>query len=240
MNRERGLELRDYKKDPLGSQIPICELPEVPHGEWRERIEYHKENKLRPLDFHKQVTILDQASLRFCWCFAPVAGVMNRLAYQGIDPVPELSAAAIASQYKKGRNVGGTVAQGVEACLGGIPSAEYWPNDKLKESGFDKAETDASFNSLATFTELGGNQLDRVISVLLGDDPRPVAIALPWWRHAVLALAVDYSVVGRQYGLIYANSYGPHWKDGGYATLWGKKAIGHENIVIETALPRGE
>lgn len=240
MGAEYGLEIRDYDKDPLGSQIPVCDLPTVPHGEWRERIEYHKENKLRPLDFHKQVPVLNQASLRFCWCFAPVAGVMNRLAYQGIDPVPELSAAAIASQYKKGRNVGGTVAQGVEACLGGIPSVDYWPNDKLKETGFDKSTSDAKFNSLATFTELGGNQLDRVISVLLGDDPRPVAIALPWWRHAVLALAVDYSVVGRNYGLVYANSYGPQWEKGGYGTLWGKKAIGHENIVIETAAPRSE
>jgi len=240
MGSDHGLEVRDYEKDPLGSQMPICELPDIPRGEWRGRIEYHKENKLRPLDFHRQVPILNQASLRFCWCFAPVAGVMNRLSYQGIDPVPELSAAAIASQFKGGRNVGGTVAQGVEACLHGIPSAGFWPNDKLKESGFDKAETDASFNSLATFTELGANQLDRVISVLLGDGPRPVAIALPWWRHAVLALAVDYSVVGRQYGLIYANSYGPNWKEDGFGILWGKKAIGHENIVIESAVPRSE
>lgn len=235
-----GLLLRDYSKDPVGSKIDECSVDHIPKSEWRDRIAAHKENKTRPLDFHRDVPVLNQSSLRFCWCFAPVAGVMNRLAFQGIDPVPELSAACVASAFKSGRNVGGYVSQGVEACLSGIPSVDFWPNDQLKDRSFDAESSDAKFNSLATFSELGSDAFPGVMSVLLGDSPRPVAVALPWWKHAVLVLSAEYSTRKKSYGLGFVNSYGSGWQGDGYGVLWGKKAIAHENIVIESATPRPE
>ena len=236
----KGLEIRDYETAPLGKNVPVCAVEEIPKSEWKSLIKKHQTEQTRPLDIHlqNQVPLLNQSTLKYCWVYAPVAGVMNRLAYQGIDPVPELSAAAVGSIFKKGRNVGGYVEEGVRACLEGIPSAEFWPNGKIRNAGFDFNSSDAPLNVLASFSELKPYSVAEAMSVLLGENPRPIAFALPWWRHAVLVLAACFR--GNEFGFHYANSYGPTWKGNGFGTILGEKAKAHEMIVCENILARKE
>tara|TARA_R110002051_G_scaffold24381_1_gene60604 strand:+ start:24947 stop:25678 length:732 start_codon:yes stop_codon:yes gene_type:complete len=239
-----GYLKRDFVTNPIGEQVSAAVVETISRKDWPELIRHHEKNKSSCLDVHyfHDVPILNQAHLKYCWLFCVAAGVANRLAHQGIDPVPTLSATATAARVKKYRNVGGYVLEGaVGVEKYGLPSVDVWPQGKLyrKYENDPELVTSGEKNKLVAFSELPSRDFEALASVLLNEkNPRPVAIALPWWKHAVLALQV---CKGRNtFGVVYANSYGEQWGDRGFGILWGKKALAHEQIVINDVTARSE
>ena len=240
---DHGLIARDYKTDPVGVDAPAFSGDVIPRKHWPELIEKQRENFNSPYAVHVEnsVPILNQTKFRYCWMFAIVAGVMNRAAFQGLnDPVDELSATAVASQGKRFRNVGGHCSEAVRYCQKyGIPTAEVWPNtnSSWRLARQVDVKKSAKKQNIVQFADLGQN-LDAAISCLLSETPVPVSFSLPWWKHAVLGLQVDYVPDGDptkidSYELVFVNSYGPAYERGGFGKLHGSKMVGQEYIAIE-------
>lgn len=133
---KHGLIERDYSVEPVGSIVPTVEGDFIiPRADWPELISRQTAFKTSPLHCHQyhNVPVLNQGLLKYCWAYSVVAGVMNRLAFQGIDPAPYLSATAVAAVGKNFRNQGGHCSQ---ACAmiqeqGGIPTVEFWPEQSV-------------------------------------------------------------------------------------------------------------
>ena len=244
MVTDGGCLVRNFSTHPIGGMVAAANVESINQKDWPELIRLHRKRRTSCLDVHEyhDVPILNQSHLKYCWLFCVAAGVANRLAHQGIDPVPKLSATATAARVKDFRNVGGYVIQGAEGVQRfGLPTTDVWPQGKLYRKYVDHpdVETSSEQHKLVTFSELPSRDFSALMSVLLDEDnPRPVAIALSWWRHAVLALA---AVERRnEFGVVYANSYGEAWGDRGFGILWGNKAVAHEQIMIEQATVRRE
>ena len=132
-----GLEQRDYRNEPVGSVFAggLMTGRPIPRERWPDLNRSQKSRGNSPLVAHQyhQVPVLDQGTLKYCWAYAVVAGVMNRLAFQGIDPVPHLSATAVAAVGLDFQNRGGHCSKAVRMMQdqGGIPSIETWPNRSL-------------------------------------------------------------------------------------------------------------
>jgi hypothetical protein len=241
---DHGYIDRDFAAEPIGSTLPVCEATVHGRDRWRDLMALQDERKSSPFDFHKmnEVPLLNQSSLKYCWAFCIAAGCMNRLAFAGInDPLPTLSATSLAAPIKNFRNVGGYVLEAAVGAKDGIAEATFWPERTMKRSlASDKqVERSRDMNSLASFSELPSRDVDALVSVLIDDvNARPVAIALPWWRHAVLALRARFE--GNRIAIDFANSYGPNWKGNGFGTLYEEKAEAHEQIVIENMKARSE
>jgi hypothetical protein len=248
---DHGYVARDYRAEPVGASIPVYSGLSFPRSDWPELIELQKKRKASPLAVHEfnRVPVLNQARLKYCWCFALVSGIMNRYAFSGInDPTPHLSATAPAAQGKRYRNRGGYLSEAVRF-IGdyGLPTVDLWPEDSMDRALAVKPKVIASAarHKLVAFEDLGANDLDLAISAML--DPAgacPVAFSLPWWRHAICGLKIEYrgSDPNRleSYGLTFANSYGRKWGADGRGTIWGDKLRGQEFIVIRQVRPRNE
>ncbi len=239
-----GLIKRDFNADPVGGELPVSSRSVYPRREWRELIELQREASTSRLAVHRfhNVPILDQATLPYCWVFAPTAGVMNLLGSQGIDPVPRLSATAPGAQFKRYRKTGGYVLEGVRAIKEyGLPSVDVWAQGRLSRHLATRGDVkrSASDNKLVEFSELPNGDFNALVSTLIDErNPRPVALAIPWWRHAVLAVSVTYR--GNEYGIEYVNSHGVQHGKRGVGVLWGAKAQASEQIVIEQVGARSE
>lgn len=245
-----GLIPRDYETDPVGCSADPFFGEVIDRRLWPSLIAKQKNLCSSPLEVHRRnaVPILNQLRFKYCWCFAIVAGVMNRYAFQGInDPVDELSATAVAAQGKNFRNVGGHCSEAVSYCKQyGIPTADVWPNDQSNRRLARKRKTkeSAAKRNIVKFTDLGADW-DAAISCLIRETPVPVSFSLPWWRHAVLGLQVDYkegqpASDPNSYELIFVNSYGSNYGDGGYGKLTGHQSIGQEFIAIENVTAGNE
>ncbi len=249
---EHGLVERDYSSEPVGTVCGGFGGNYLPRSEWPERIAMHRSRRSRPIDFHKfhSVPILNQESTKYCWAYSVVAGVMNRLAFQGINsPVPELSATAIGAVGMNYRNQGGFCSQAVDMIQkqGGVPNASAWPNgfriDRSYENTAEVLES-RKRNRLVDFVDLGVD-LDAAISSMIDDDPIPVTFSLPWWRHAVLGLEVLDTEQGpaeslKRYGIRFVNSYGPGWGKNGYGEFYGSKMEAWEYIAVQQVKARTE
>ncbi len=241
---DHGYIDRDFSTNPLGSVLPICEAPVHSRDRWKDLMALQEERKSSPFDFHQmnKVPILNQASLKYCWAFCITAGCMNRLAFSGInDPLPTLSATSLAAPIKNFRNVGGYVLEAAVAAKNGIAESSVWPENRMRRSLSSDGSVRRSreMNTLSSFSELPSRDVDALVSVLIDEvNARPVAIALPWWRHAVLALRARFE--GNRIAIDFANSYGPNWGDNGFGTLYEGKAEAHEQIVIENMEARSE
>ena len=238
-----GLIERDYKIDPVGVDAPKFSGDVIQRKHWPDLIADQRKNFNSPYAVHVEnnVPILDQTSFRYCWMFAIVAGVMNRAAFQGLnDPVDELSATAVASQGKNFRNVGGHCSEAVRYCQKfGIPNSDVWPNDQSSRRYARKKQVreSAAKQNIVQFADLG-QDFDAAISCLLSPTPVPVSFSLPWWKHAVLGLQVNFlprknPLQIESYELVFVNSYGASYEQGGFGKLRGANMIGQEYIAIE-------
>jgi len=242
----KGYILRDYKSVPEFSAYPEYSGRRHDRSQWKQLIDMHNANQSMPVHWHKKYCkIKSQKRTNYCWMFGTVACVENRLAHQGISGV-DLCAFATAYRGKQGRNRGG---YGVEACRYidqfGIPDCKVYPNFSKDMSLWKRPEVIASSsaNKIVSFNELGRNDFEGAVSALIDDvDPRPVTLALSWWRHLVCGLGVAYN--GRDYGIIIANSHGTQYSAGGekngYGILWGRKAVPFESVAVGTVLARKE
>lgn len=241
----KGYELRDYKSD-----TPFCTYREysgerIPSHEWKDRIDYLNKIQGQPVHWHKRFRnmIMSQKSTNYCWQYSVIAGMKNAYARQGVGHV-RLNAYATAYKGKRGANRGGYVLEGARYVQQfGVCEETVLPEFKKSTRWNSEQEANAEKHKLAEFEEFGRSDLDGVVSALIGPQPCAVAIALSWWRHAVLAVAATVNRA-RQIGLVIANSWSTSWSSGGesngYGILWGKKAIPYEAIAIRHVTARGE
>lgn len=243
--RSTGYVPRDYTSVPEFSAFNEFSGPRIPRSEWKERIDYLNANKAQPYHWHRRCSsIKNQKNYGYCWMYGTVGAVMASYAIQGIDGL-NLSAYAVASRGKNLRNEGG---YGVEACRyikkWGIPEESLYPEFSRSLDAWKKHEVieSAKQHQLVDFQELGSRDLDGVVSALIGPNPSPVTLALSWWGHLVVGLGVAYR--GDEFGLIFGNSWGERYKegglDGGYGILWGKKAVPFESVVVRAVRARNE
>jgi hypothetical protein len=246
-----GLIERDYLAEPVGAVCGAFDGDYVPRKEWPERIAELQEHQMRPIDFHRfhKVPILNQGRTKYCWMYSLVAGVMNRLAFQGInDPVPHLSATAVAAVGMQYKNQGGYCAHGVKMIQdqGGIPTVDVWPTQKIDRNYADDPAVKQSRkeHQLTRFVD-AGQDLDAAISMMIGETPIPVTFSLPWWRHAVLGLEVIDTRQGDsesldRYGVRFVNSYGEVWQQDGYGEFYGDRMKSWEHVGISHIKPTME
>ena len=243
--RGKGYEPRDYRAVPEFSAYPEFSGVRVPRSEWKARVEHLNATKSQPYHWHRRYCkIQNQKSTPYCWMYGTVACMLNRYAMQGVGYV-DLSPFAIAYRGKNGAMRGG---YGVEACRyiqeWGVPTKEYFPEHKKDMSLWNSPEVknSASKHKLVEFQELGRNDFEGVVSALIGPDPCPVTLALSWWGHLVAGLGVAFR--GDEVGLIFANSWGDRYKegglDGGYGILWGHKAVPFEAVAVRHVRAREE
>jgi hypothetical protein len=168
-----------------------------------------------------------------------VQGLENRLAASG-TPV-ELNPYATAYKYRGTDRRGGF---GLEAAKVvndiGCPEKRLIHEFKKTRRWTHDIAANAKRHSIAEFYEVGKNDFDGAVSAML--DGHPCTFALDWWRHLVLGVAV---VRGRRdWGILFANSWGTRYSRGGagegYGILWGKEAVPYEAIVVKHATARSE
>ena len=251
-----GLLKRDYRDEPVGTLVESVpgnqDEVKIPRSQWPERIAKIDAQKTSPYHHHlaANVPILNQTSQKYCWAYSVVAGVMNRVAFQGIDPVPRLSAAAVAAVGTGYRNVGGHCSKAAAMIQdqGGVPTDQVWPNTATKShrhlADSKELKDSRKQNQLVQFYDLG-NDIDLAISLLIGPTPLPVTFSLPWWRHAILGLEVLDCEKGNpesldRYGIRFVNSYGKNWRGVGFGEIWGDKMYSWEHVAIDVIKPRSE
>lgn len=240
----KGYELRDYESHKEFSFYREFSGDRVPMYEWKDRIDYMNQMQSQPVHWHKRYcSIMSQKSTNYCWCYSVVAGLKNAYARQGVGDV-DLNAYATAYRGKNGANRGGFIG---EACKyiqeHGVPEQSVLAEFKKTRRWTDEQQQNADKHKMAEFEELGRNDIEGVVSALIGKQPCAVAIALSWWRHAVLAVGcvLDRS---RQLGLIIANSWSTRYaaggESGGYGIIWGKRAVPYEAVAIRHVTARNE
>ena len=239
-----GYVPRDYEEFPEFCFFKPYEGPVYPRRDWVELIELQRARyKTSPLLVHQynKIEPMNQGAFGYCWMYSIIGAVLNRYASQGIDPVPSLSAHAVAAMHKNYRNEGGFCIEAAHALQKlGAPTSDVWPGysmDKRLEENRAVVES-RKLHRLVDFQEHARDRVfDETMSALICPvNPSPVAVAFSWWRHAVAALAGTYRKRGRrvEFGIEFVNSYGAKWngRRRGFGTVWGSKAVPFESVTV--------
>ena len=239
-----GYVPRDYDEFPEFSFFKPYEGPVYPRRDWVELIELQRNKyKTSPLLVHRynKIEPMNQGAFGYCWMYSIIGAILNRYASQGIDPVPNLSAHAVAAMHKNYKNEGGFCIEAAHAVQKiGAPTADVWPGYSMDRTLEQKPKVAESrkLHRLVDFQEHARDQVfEETMSALICPiNPSPVAVAFSWWRHAVAALAGTYRKRGRrvEFGIEFVNSYGPKWngRRRGFGTVWGSKAVPFESVTV--------
>lgn len=240
----RGYVERDYASVPQFSAYPEAAASRLPRSEWKSRIDHLNELGAQPFHWHKRyVKIRSQSRFPYCWSYGTVCAMETAYAMQGVGS-PHLNGHALAYRGKKGKLHGGFA---TEACKYiekyGVPQESVLKGYVRQRSWSNEVQANADKHKLVQFEEIAKNDIDALVSCLIGEDPQPSTIALSWWKHLVCALGVTMDRRGNV-GIIFANSWGTKYKegglDGGYGILWGRKAIAYEAVAVRHVKARSE
>lgn len=240
-----GYSLRNYAAHPFATYAPEYSGQRIPRNQWDELLDLQDKNESSPWHVHvrNNLPILDQNGLPYCWMYGTVAGVMNRYAAQGIDPVPHLSATGPAAQGKRWREQGGWAGEAIEYIERyGIPTVDTWPEHSMQRSLVDnhQQKLDAAQHKIVSFQEIQSRDFDAAVSALIDPlNPTPVTLGLAWWGHLVCGLRA-VKIAGGRYGILIVNSWTKKWGENGYAVLAQDKATAHEYVRIASVQPRSE
>lgn len=230
-------------------------LASVCDGEWngtiiRERevdelIRYHEENQSSPDHWrlHKNVPVLDQNGLPYCWQYGVVGAMMVAYAQSGAD-VPHLSAAYPAAMGKNWIQRGGWGGEAITNIKRyGVPTVDVYP-----EHAFDRqlAATQAVKDSAAIHNDIrflklpqvnGYVPLEVLRSVVLDpENPMPFSCGFDYWGHLTYSTKWGRTPDGRE-GHKNVNSWKITWGQRGCSFLTGRKAIPVEAIAIQRGKP---
>lgn len=139
MIHRTGYIPRDYKSFPLGAD-PVrtkeWDLPLLSRAEAKERAEYLIAHKLDPLSQAIKHNAMPTFQNGFGYCWAHAATMLLKLimAMSGVAP-PRLSATAMAAKIKGYRDRGGNAFEAFPFMAEhGVPSVEFWPENKVDKS----------------------------------------------------------------------------------------------------------
>lgn len=212
--------------------------PRFDEDELVERIKEKEARKSGLADLHrkKDMPVLDQGQLGYCWMYGTVMCMMMAYAVAGL-PIPHLSPTSAAAKGKNYRNQGGLAEEALRYINQfGVSTVKYWPDGGKADRRYDTPEqrNNASLHKAVEFEELPSNDLLAVASALVLDLPCTGGFA--WWGHliALMQPRVVSQSRGEKIGLEFLNSWTKRYGKNGFGVLAGQKRIPFEAYVIRT------
>lgn len=198
--------------------IPRDEVPSRARDLWQaEATLVHRFRRMAAKNGGKPIT-KDQDGLSYCHAFCTTSGIEITRDIQGESYV-ELSPSFIGNIITNFSNSGAYIEDDLEcAAEYGAPSVEFVPECSLSRDWYTKNREatikNAALHRITGFTSLGYGEgmAERMWTCLL--QGWPVVIALNWWSHAILSLAIDDSLEWWD-----LNSWGTEYGDDGIFTL---------------------
>jgi hypothetical protein len=247
--KERGLIPRNYTAYPQGylSFAPPADIQIIPQSEWSARIKEMEETKSRLSDIRmagnggQPIPALDQGSWGFCWAHSTTQAVMMLRAINNLPYVP-LSAFAVASIIKGGRNQGGWGAQSLDFIRKiGVPSQQFWPQKdaSLKHDTPEMRANAALHKVTEDWADVASPLYDQnmtfaqVMTLLLTRNA--CVLDYNWWSHSVLGID-PVEVEPGSFGIRILNSWSNAWGDLGMGVLRGNKAIPNGAVAPRVTL----
>lgn len=242
----RGYVERDYEQYPETMFQSPSEMFVIPESEWDARIEQKDAEQswlsdIRTIgNFGKVIPTIDQGPNGYCWGHSVTQAQILVRASMNLPYVP-LSAYAVCSIIKKGKNEGGWCGLAHEFMRDvGIPSTVFWPQlsrDLRLDTPAMRANA-ALHKVTEDWVDLMRRVWDKqlsfkqVVSCLLSNIP--VALDFNWWAHSVAGLRV-VKIERGSYGIEIWNSWGDRWGTAGTGILRGSKAIPNGAVALRSA-----
>lgn len=231
-----GLIPRDYTETPEGSFCAPWTLPNIPRGEWKERIKDREKYKARISDVYSHFgrKVKNQGKTPLCWSFAATSCVESAILVRHRKLI-SLSPASV-GQLIQGVNgmAGGWSSNAIKKIAeAGIVPSSLWPDNKYGKQ-YDNQETKAERKKylLTEWLDLKRRSFDQLMTAVLMNFT--TAIGLNWWAHAIKA--VDPISEGNEFGVLIENSWGPDWNDDGYSVLMEEKATPDDAVCPNVML----
>lgn len=183
-----------WMKNPEEKLPGVCEpfpFDIIPESQWSGKIAEYDNDKRSPFHLMDRAGMppLDQDGTNYCWenCVAHVA--MIELLSMGF-PYFSLSPASVAAMIKRGANQGGYPTEGLEyMAQHGIAETRLWPANDRNYRQYQTPEIQTNrmqFIPTKWYKIPDGNYAALMTALLMGFK---LAIAYPWWSHAVAVLA---------------------------------------------------
>lgn len=227
----------DYLEDGVCAAFPEEWL--IPESEWPERIiEREREGWTnRQLREKYKLPPLHQNGTNYCWGNCCTQALHYNELKQGRTEWTPMSPASACARIKRGANEGGWMMQWIKWVLEhGINEAVDFPVNSRDIGRYDTKvnREKAKLHIMTEFLDLvpKGRNPSRAFQELISCLLRgiPVAIALMWWRHAVLA--IDAVLKNGEVGILIDNSHGPSYGDNGLAAFFGTRKIPDDQEAI--------
>jgi len=211
----------------------------IPYERWPELIRQQNEDEssLYHVWQRSRIGVLNQGQSSYCWAFSSVAGLMLQREVES-RPFRRLSPSSVAAPIVGYTDRGYYIEAALEGMrTQGVASDDFVPmlttNSREFKGGW---RDDAANNKISMATEIPRDHQTQGSMLLLG---YPLVAALNWWGHAILFLAVldrypsrpatDYT----RYGVLFVNSWGTGWGQGGLGVLEYSQQIADRAYVVE-------
>ncbi len=225
----RGLEARDYDRNPVGYCSKPFTLPLIPASEWKDRLEAKKAAKTQLSDIRargnngQRIPSTNQGSTNYCWAHSSTSALMLQRAVQG-EPHVQLSATSIATQIKNYHDRGGWGSQALEYIASkGVCRLQDWPEgpDGIRQDLNSPSVWETAKNHRHTeWMDLEPFNKAQLVTCLLNNIP--VVSDFNWWGHSVCTLDL---ISIRPFRTLIWNSWGDSWGENGEGILEGRKAV---------------
>lgn len=203
----------------------------IPMEDWPRLIKAQEDNadSLWHIWKDSDIGVLNQNPLNFCWGFSctEVAMIMRELMRLDYRPLsPSSVSAPIVGYLNKGWYIEDALKELVST---GAATTDFVPATTYRSADFKPKWRESAYQNRITKWRDCPHDFQAQGSMLLMN--RPLATALNWWGHAVCFLRVldrhpnlsptDHN----RYGILYLNSWGESFGDGGCGILEGTKKI---------------
>jgi hypothetical protein len=231
-----GTMPRSYLNHPVGSLPYGSAVPSgfarIPMEEWPDRIadQLRAKSSLYHVWQDSGLGVWDQGSLNYCHAYSAVMGNALARHQQGL-PMVNLSPSSVGAPVTGFTNNGAYIHDDLKQMVDvGVASIDFVPMATTRKDAFKSGwKADAAKHRIVEFDDITPRDFVLHCSMLLQN--KPVCVGLNYWRHAVTDLVVVDLNNGRKaidwlrYAILFLNSWGPEWGDGGFAQRTGQKAL---------------